>query len=131
MATVLVLAVAVGIAALSLQGGRGAALPTVQGAAPTSPVARARYDARAFLIRYVDGSGRVVRRDQGGDTVSEGQGYAMLLAAAVGDGGTFARVWAWTEANLQHADGLFSYHWADGSVVGSDPATDADLDTAW
>ena len=32
--------------------------------------------------RYVDADGRVVRRDQGGDTVSEGQAYAMLLAAA-------------------------------------------------
>ena len=34
-----------------------------------------------FLRRYVDGDGRVVRRDQGGDTVSEGQAYGMLIAA--------------------------------------------------
>ena len=34
-------------------------------------------------LRRADG--RVVRRDQGGDTVSEGQAYAMLLAVAMDD----------------------------------------------
>ena len=41
-----------------------------------------------FLDAYVDPDGRVVRRDQGGDTVSEGQAYALLLATAVGDEAT-------------------------------------------
>ena len=33
--------------------------------------------------------------------------------------------------HLQLPDKLLSYHWANGRVVGADPATDADLDTAW
>jgi endoglucanase len=72
-----------------------------------------------------------VRRDQGGDTVSEGQAYAMLLAVAVGDERRFDLAWHWEQANLQLPNKLFSYHWADGQVAGADPASDADLDTAW
>ena len=43
-------------------------------------------DARAadrFLAGYVTGDGRVIRRDQGGDIVSEGQAYGMLIAEVV------------------------------------------------
>ena len=87
--------------------------------------------ARAFLTSYVDADGRVVRHDQGGDTVSEGQGYALLLADAVGDAPTFARVWKWTRTNLQRPDHLFAFHWASGSVVDSMPASDADTQIAW
>jgi endoglucanase len=83
-----------------------------------------------FLDRYVDDDGRVVREDQGGDTVSEGQAYALLLAVADGDEQRFARVWDWTRTHLRRDDGLLSWRWADGHVVGSEPATDADLDTA-
>ena len=125
------LVVAAAVAVLALQGGRETGLPTVQGRAPRDPVAHAAYDARAFLTRYEDADGRVVRRDQGGDTVSEGQAYAMLLAAAVGDPRRFGLAWDWAQANLQLPDKLLSYHWAGGQVVGADPATDADLDAAW
>ena len=86
--------------------------------------------ADAFLERYVDGDGRVVRRDQGGDTVSEGQAYALLLAAAARDEERFARVWRWTRRNLQRRDGLLAWRWARGRVVDREPATDADLDAA-
>lgn len=93
--------------------------------------AAAAHEAMAFLADYVDPSGRVVRHDQGGDTVSEGQAYAMLLAAAVDDRATFDRVWSWTTANLRRPDGLLSWHWVDGAVVDEQPAADADLDAAW
>jgi endoglucanase len=86
--------------------------------------------SQAFLDRYVDGSGRVVRRDQGGDTVSEGQAYALLLAAASNDRARFARVWRWTQQNLQRRDGSLSWRWARGKVTGAQPAPDADLDAA-
>jgi endoglucanase len=100
------------------------------GGAPGSELA-AR-DARAFLASYVDPSGRVARRDQGGDTVSEGQAYAMLLAQSVGDDHTYARVWRWTQAHLQRADGLFAYlAGASGRVRDSTPAADADVLIAW
>jgi endoglucanase len=87
--------------------------------------------ADAFLDRYMTHDGRVIRRDQGGDTVSEGQAYAMLLAAAEGDRGRFAAAWKWTHVHLQRRDGLLAWHWAHGRVLDRMPATDADLDAAW
>lgn len=93
-------------------------------------VSEARASAQRFLDEYVTDEGRVARRDQGDDTVSEGQAYALLLAAALGDHERFARVWEWTSANLQRPDGLLAWHWSDGGVVDPEPATDADLDTA-
>jgi endoglucanase len=84
----------------------------------------------SFLDRYVQDDGRVVRTDQGGDTVSEGQAYAMLLAVADDDADRFAKVWGWTRANLRRPDRLLAWHWKDGHVIGDEPATDADLDTA-
>jgi endo-1,4-beta-D-glucanase Y len=86
--------------------------------------------AERFLDRYVQEDGRVVRHDQGGDTVSEGQAYALLLAAAHGDEERFARVWEWTRAHLRRPDGLLAWRWADGRVADDEPATDADLDAA-
>jgi endo-1,4-beta-D-glucanase Y len=86
--------------------------------------------ATAFLDAYVDPDGRVVRRDQGGDTVGEGQAYGMLAAAAIGDGARFDRIWGWTQANLQRPDGLLAFHWADGVVKDHQAASDADLDAA-
>lgn len=98
------------------------------GAGPMSKGASAAIDA--FFARYVADDGRVVRHDEGGDTVSEGQAYAMLMAVAEGDRSRFERVWKWTKANLQRPDGLLSWKWRDGKVVDDSPATDADLDAA-
>jgi endoglucanase len=86
--------------------------------------------AHHFLDTYVDGDGRVVRHDQGGDTVSEGQAYAMLLSVAAGDRDRFARVWDWTRTHLRRPDGLLAWRWADGQVTSDEPAADADLDAA-
>jgi endoglucanase len=84
----------------------------------------------AFLAEYVRADGRVVRPDQGGDTVSEGQAYAMLVAAGLGDADTFDSVWTWTQTALQRPDGLLSWRWADGRVADPSSASDADLDAA-
>lgn len=99
---------------------------------PSSETARERAVrlADSFLDRYVDPDGRVVRRDQGGDTVSEGQAYALLLAVGSDDRERFERVWKWTRENLQRRDGLHAVAWRDGRVSDPQPATDADLDTA-
>jgi endoglucanase len=83
-----------------------------------------------FLDAYVEEDGRVSRPDQGDSTVSEGQAYGMLLAAAIGDRERFGRVWTWTRENLQRPDGLLSSLWENGAVVDSEPAADADLDAA-
>jgi hypothetical protein len=102
--------------------------------APPGATAGDEQDAEAaaerFLDRYVADDGRVVRHDQGGDTVSEGQAYALLVAAAIDDRERFDQVWQWTSVNLQRPDGLLAWHWADGAVVDAEPAADADLDAA-
>jgi len=108
-----------------------AAIPVGPGpatAAPhtTAPAVEMAPAITRFLDGYVDDDGRVVRRDQGGDTVSEGQAYALVLSASIGDEATFRSVWAWTTANLVGPDGLLAVRW-DGGIVDSMPATDADL----
>jgi len=85
--------------------------------------------ADAFLADWVD-DGRVVRRDQGDDTVSEGQAYGLLVAVGVGDEDAFTEIWDWTEAELQRADGLLAWRWSDGEIVDDEPASDGDLDAA-
>jgi endo-1,4-beta-D-glucanase Y len=101
-----------------------------QYAGETDPVAAATATGQSFLRTYVDPDGRVVRRDEGGDTVSEGQAYALLIAVALGERQRFEAVWTWTREHLQRPDGLLSWRWADGAVVDQNSASDADIDTA-
>jgi endoglucanase len=129
LATLVLLLIVGGIATLSIEGSRRD--ESAPGALTLPLQATARVDARAFLQRYEAPNGRVVRKDQGGDTVSEGQSYAMLLAVAIGARQQFAAAWHWDQSHLQLPDGLFAYHWSAGKVVNNQPATDADLDTAW
>jgi endo-1,4-beta-D-glucanase Y len=99
------------------------------GATSASPQQRA---AASFLSRYARSDGRVVRLDQGSDTVSEGQAYGMLLAEVAGNNATFGRIWGWTRDHLQLRNGLFAFHTnAAGKVVSTQPASDADLLIAW
>jgi endo-1,4-beta-D-glucanase Y len=90
----------------------------------------ARQAGQEFLNQYVEGDGRVVRRDEGGDVVSEGQAYGMLIAVAVGDENRFRAIWDWTKSHLRRPDGLLSWRWADGRVTDPNSAADADLDAA-
>jgi endoglucanase len=114
-----VLAVALAIA---LVAGHASRAPSPPHDAPSA--------ARAFLSRYGEPDGRIVRRDQGGDTVSEGQAYGMLLAIVARDRPRFDRIWGWTRAHLQRPDGLLSWRWQGDRVVDAQPASDADLDAA-
>jgi endoglucanase len=109
--------------------GLGASSPT--SAAPESLEGRARAAATSFFDRYMAPDGRIVRHDQGGDTVSEGQAYALLLAVGIGDQERFDLAWTWTRAHLQRADGLLSWRWGNGRVLDSNAATDADVDAAY
>jgi endoglucanase len=84
-----------------------------------------------FLDHYELGSGRVARWDQGGDTVSEGEAYAMLLSVAAGDRRRFDAAWDWTRIHLLQPDGLMAWHWANGAITSSEPAADADVDAAY
>jgi len=85
--------------------------------------------ATSFLDEWVE-DGRVVRRDEGGDTVSEGQAYGLFAALIADDEQRFDEVWDWTRAELLRPDGLMAWRWDDGKVVDDEPATDADLDAA-
>src|SRR6185312_2408978 len=90
----------------------------------------ARTAGQKFLDDYVESDGRIVRRDEGGDVVSEGQAYGMLIAVAIGDETRFRSIWEWTKTHLRRADGLLAWRWADNKVTDINSAADADLDAA-
>lgn len=85
--------------------------------------------ATAFLDDWVE-DGRVVRHDEGGDTVSEGQAYGLFAAVIAEDEERFDEIWEWTQDELVRSDGLMAWRWDDGEVVDDEPASDADLDAA-
>jgi endoglucanase len=107
------------------------ALVLPRAAGGPGPEDGARRAAEQFLERYVQPDGRVVRHDQGGDTVSEGVSYALLLADLAGDDATFARVWRWARANLRRPDGLLAWRANRNGIIDPMPASDADLVSAW
>ena len=81
-----------------------------------------------FLARYVTTDGRVIRHGQGGDIVSEGQAYAMLLAETAGRPALVRTIWSWTRMHLGRPDGLFAWHaTAEGQIEDPQSATDADI----
>ena len=74
----------------------------------------------------------MVRRDQGGDTVSEGQAYALVIASALDDDATFELVWGWTGRHLMQANGLPAWRMdARGRLSDTQSASDADVLIAW
>jgi endoglucanase len=97
---------------------------------PRTAQGRAEAASKRFFKTYVEPDGRVNRPDQGNDTVGEGQAYAMLMAAAIGDSKTFDSAWGWTKRNLRRPDGLISFLWKGGHIVDPQAASDADLDAA-
>lgn len=96
----------------------------------TEDVVTAEEASADFLKNWVDDDGRVVRRDQGGDTVSEGQAYGLLIAVGANDEERFDTIWRWTQSNLLRDDGLLAWRWQDGAIVDNEPASDADVDAA-
>lgn len=90
----------------------------------------AKTAAASFLARYALSTGRIVRIDQGGDTVSAGQAYGMLMSVALGDRRRFALIWRWTSTHLKRGDGLLASQWRQGRVIDRTSASDADLDAA-
>ena len=93
-------------------------------------IGAAQAASRYFLDAYVEQDGRVIRRDQGADVVSEGQAYAMLITAGIGNQKRFESVWSWTKTQLLRPDGVLSWRWAGGAVVDANSAADADIDAA-
>lgn len=134
-AGVLALGATAGIVAVSTQQGADDEVAATPAASPsatattTADVLDAPASAEAFLDEWVD-DGRVVRRDEGGDTVSEGQAYGLLAAVVADDEQSFDEIWQWTNDELVRPDGLLAWQWEDGAVVDDEPASDADLDAA-
>ena len=91
-------------------------------------------DINRFRERFVDKDGRVVDSGNGGISHSEGQGYGMVLAEALGDRAGFELMWNWTRRTLQRPDGLFAWRYDPSAKVPvNDPnnATDGDILIAW
>jgi endoglucanase len=95
-------------------------------AKPATPSTRAA--AARFLNRYVTSDGRVIRHDQGGDIVSEGQAYAMLIAEVADRPALVRTIWSWTTTHLGRSDGLVASH-ASGAGHVEDPHSATDADT--
>src|SRR5574337_105796 len=88
-----------------------------------------------YSKRFILQDGRVQRPRNGGDTVSEGQAYALLIASLLDDRKTFDRILDWTDAHLSRkgrtGDHLLAWHWEPGKgVTDWNSASDADLDYA-
>ena len=129
------LALVTGVAALAAACGPAnpAGPGSVAGAQSTSNVASALASSWSGYKRaFIGTDGRVTDPSGGGRTTSEGQSYALLRAAWMGDRATFESVWRWTAANLQvRGDGLFAWLWKPGQgVADHSSASDADSDIA-
>lgn len=100
-------------------------------AARPGAVERACPGWEAFKSRFIQPDGRVIDTANGGISHSEGQGYALILAVAHGDAGTFARVYGWTRRHLMlRADGLLVWKWSPDPAArypDTNSASDGDL----
>jgi len=94
---------------------------------------------KSYVRLFISPEGRVVIPERSGESISEGQAYALLRALWAGDQETFQRVYGWTWKNLSRrtgpGDALLAWRWGrekDGSekVLDGNTATDGNLDYA-
>lgn len=90
---------------------------------------------QAWKVKHLAVSGRVVDGLQQGVSHSEGQGYAMLVAATLGDGDAFSAMHSWTDSHLGlRPDALLAWRWFPDTAVSvpdRNNASDGDLFYAW
>ena len=90
---------------------------------------------QAWKRIHVSSAGRVIDRLQDNVSHSEGQGYALLVAEALGDREGFERILDWTLTNLAvRDDALLAWRWhpaEGGRVTDLNNASDGDLFAAW
>lgn len=93
----------------------------------------------SYVRHYISPEGRVVIPERSGESISEGQAYALLRALWANDPATFQRVYGWTWKNLSRrqtqGDALLAWRWGrdkDGAwrILDGNTATDGDLDYA-
>lgn len=122
------------LSALFLLSAACAGAADIAPAAESSAMKELRDWWSAYQSAFIQADGRLSRPLTGGDTVSEGQAYAMLFAALLDDRPAFEKVHRWTNENLSRtiiqADNLLACHWRNGKVADWNSASDADLDYA-
>ena len=98
----------------------------------------AAHDVRQWQIfksRFVSPEGRVVDKQNGDISHSEGQGFGLLFAALFQDREAFQRIWQWTQKNLQiRKDALLAWKWVPRTaehVPDRNNAADGDIFTTW
>jgi endo-1,4-beta-D-glucanase Y len=94
---------------------------------------------QSYRRQFITPGGRVVIPERSGESISEGQAYALLRAVWAGDRDTCQRVYAWTWMHLSRRagprDALLAWRWGPGKngagqVLDGNTATDGDLDYA-
>ncbi len=86
-----------------------------------------------YKARFITADGRVVDFYQEQGSHSEGQGFALILAAANNDKPAFDAVWRWTKSNLRvRHDALFGWRWGKRNtgawdIIDYNTATDGDV----
>jgi endo-1,4-beta-D-glucanase Y len=90
---------------------------------------------RRYKARFIDADGRLFDDSQKSVSHSEGQGYALLLAAFNDDREAFDKIWRWTSDNLEiRHDHLAVWRWRPDDnphALDRNNATDGDLLIAW
>ncbi|HEY9638874.1 MAG TPA: glycosyl hydrolase family 8, partial [Coleofasciculaceae cyanobacterium] len=95
---------------------------------------------QAYRQHFIQGDGRVIDREAGDRSTSEGQAYAMLRSVLMDDRDTFERVLTWGENNLQRkrpdgsrSDRLWLWKWGkddkgNWGAIDANFASDGDMD---
>ncbi|MEN3752970.1 glycosyl hydrolase family 8 [Mangrovibacter sp. SLW1] len=87
-----------------------------------------------FKHNYLNQDGRIVDRENGNISHSEGQGYGMLLAVMNNDRPAFESIWGWTEHTLLRPS-LWLFAWrydpTVNKVTDTNNASDGDTLIAW
>jgi endoglucanase len=90
---------------------------------------------KMYTERFISPEGRVIDNANGDISHSEGQGYAMLIAARLNDRATFARLWDWSRTMLFiRDDHLAAWVWDPQTRPHTrdiDDASDGNLLIAW
>jgi endo-1,4-beta-D-glucanase Y len=88
-----------------------------------------------YKARFIAADGRLADESAESVSHSEGQGYALVLAALHDDREAFALIWNWTQQNLEiRGDGLAAWRWRPADTPHArdkNNATDGDLLIAW
>ncbi|HTA93962.1 MAG TPA: glycosyl hydrolase family 8 [Polyangiaceae bacterium] len=118
------------------QNTAGAKYPYPQGHASTYctfPIYNTDKVATAYTnwkTKFFQG-GRVIRPENGNDTVSEGIAYGMLIGVYMNDKTMFDTLWAYAQTKFD-SNGLMNWHLdTNGGIVSGGGATDADEDMAY